>query len=550
MKKLSPLRFVIGYAKKHIPWIAAMGLISCVSALAMIGMALASSRVIDLALTEPRGFTFWFVILLALLAVVAVCNVISSNIRIRATARMRNEMRQGLFGSLLAKEYTAVSGLHSGEILNRFTSDIRIVVEGAVNLLPQIISLGTKLVVGLGVLFFLDWKFTLIVLAGGFLIAACVQLFSRFYRNLHKECQRTEGQTRSFLQECVENMMMIKSFINERGVRKKLDEYQYENYKVQVRRNFFGNIGNTLIYVGFTIGYYGGLAWGALLIANELMTIGTFTAFLQIIEQIRSPFRNVSGLVPQYYAMLASAERLQELTMLPDEESQPLPAPLPTLFDASRGIELSHVSFRYERDVVLRDLSAFFEKEKLTALVGASGSGKTTLIKLLLGLVKPESGDICLSSDQESVPIGPATRGLFAFVPQGNMLLSGTIAENVTFGCESPSKEEIAAAIHLAELDAVIASLPDGLDTVIGERGIGLSEGQIQRVAIARALLSHAPVLLLDECTSALDADTERAVLQNLRSLTSRTVIFISHRPAVLDMADAVVSLENGEAHS
>ena len=159
-----------------------------------------------------------------------------------------------MFGSLLAKEYTAVSGLHSGEILNRFTSDIRIVVEGAVNLLPQIISLGTKLVVGLGVLFFLDWKFTLIVLAGGFLIAACVQLFSRFYRNLHKECQRTEGQTRSFLQECVENMMMIKSFINERGVRKKLDEYQYENYKVQVRRNFFGNIGNTLIYVGFTIG--------------------------------------------------------------------------------------------------------------------------------------------------------------------------------------------------------------------------------------------------------------------------------------------------------
>ncbi|MGN0172106.1 MAG: ABC transporter ATP-binding protein [Acutalibacteraceae bacterium] len=545
--KLTPARFVLQYAKKHLKWIVLLGVLSCVSALAMVGMAVASSRVIDLALTEPRGFTRWFVILLALLALLAVCNILYSNIRVRAVGRMKNEMRRSLFDDLMAKDYQKVAAVHSGEILNRFTSDIQIVVEGAVTLIPQVISLGTKLVAGLTVMLFIDPLFTGIVLVGGMLIAACVHFFSRFYKKLHKDCQQTEGRTRAYLQECVENLMVIKSFVNERGVGKKLDDYQEDNYRVQIRRNFFSNIGNTVIYVGFTIGYYGALAWGALRIAWGGMSVGTFTAFLQIIEQIRSPFRNVSGLMPQYYSMMASAERLQELTLLPDEDTSTHELPLDTIYEQTDGIVLDQVTFRYAKETVLQNTSAFFEKGKMTVMIGQSGAGKSTVVKLLLGLTKPEQGVVALKTASDTILLDASTRGLFAFVPQGNMILSGTIADNIAFFRDDAPREDIECAARQACLWEAIEAMPDGLDTVIGERGIGLSEGQIQRVAIARALLSDAPILLLDECTSALDSQTEKQLLENLHAIQDRTILFISHKRAVLETADHVVSVEDGK---
>lgn len=545
--KLTPARFVLQYAKKHLKWIVLLGVLSCVSALAMVGMAVASSRVIDLALTEPRGFTRWFVILLALLALLAVCNILYSNIRVRAVGRMKNEMRRSLFDDLMAKDYQKVAAVHSGEILNRFTSDIQIVVEGAVTLIPQVISLGTKLVAGLTVMLFIDPLFTGIVLVGGMLIAACVHFFSRFYKKLHKDCQQTEGRTRAYLQECVENLMVIKSFVNERGVGKKLDDYQEDNYRVQIRRNFFSNIGNTVIYVGFTIGYYGALAWGALRIAWGGMSVGTFTAFLQIIEQIRSPFRNVSGLMPQYYSMMASAERLQELTLLPDEDTSTHELPLDTIYEQADGIVLDQVTFRYAKETVLQNTSAFFEKGKMTVMIGQSGAGKSTVVKLLLGLTKPEQGVVALKTASDTILLDASTRGLFAFVPQGNMILSGTIADNIAFFRDDAPREDIERAARQACLWEAIEAMPDGLDTVVGERGIGLSEGQIQRVAIARALLSDAPILLLDECTSALDSQTEKQLLENLHAIQDRTILFISHKRAVLETADRVVSVEDGK---
>ncbi len=544
--KLTPERFVLQYAKKHLKWIILLGVLSCVSALSMVGMAVASSHVIDLALTEPRGFKRWFIVLLLLLALIAVCNIIYSNIRVRAIGRMKNEMRRSLFDNLLAKDYQRVTAIHSGEVLNCFTSDIQIVVEGAVSLIPQAISLGTKLIAGLAVMLFIDPLFTGIVLVGGLLIAACVHFFSCFYKKLHKDCQQTEGRTRAYLQECVENLMVIKSFVNERGAGEKLDEYQKDNYRVQIRRNFFSNIGNTVIYVGFTMGYYGALAWGALRIAWGGMSVGTFTAFLQIIEQIRSPFRNVSGLMPQYYSMLASAERLQELTMLPDEEKTEQKIPLDTLYKQADGILLENVTFRYAKETVLQNVNVCFEKGKTTVIVGQSGAGKSTIVKLLLGLTKPEEGLVSLKMSSEKLPLDASTRGLFAFVPQGNMILSGTIAENIAFFRDGALREDIEHAARQACLWDAIEEMPHGLDTMIGERGVGLSEGQIQRVAIARALLSSAPVLLLDECTSALDGRTEKALLDNLRMMTDRTVILISHKPAALETADCIVSVEDG----
>ncbi|MBR5135047.1 MAG: ABC transporter ATP-binding protein, partial [Clostridia bacterium] len=403
---------------------------------------------------------------------------------------------------------------------------------------------------GIGFLFWLDPIFASILLVSGLLFMVVFQVFSRLYKRLHRECQESEGRSRSYMQECIENLIVVKSFTNEAGVLAKLREYLIANYRKLIRRNVYAGIGNSGVHFGFMFAYYLAMAWGILQLAGVFndgeptMLVGTFVVVLQIMEQIRSPFRNASGLLPQYYSMLASAERLQEFSELPAEERSVLTTPLSKIYNDLCSIRLDRVTFSYGTTPVFKDYSLELEKGKLTAIIGASGSGKTTLIKLLLGLVYPQKGAVVLSTNEDEIDIDAATRGLFAYVPQGNMLLSGTIEENIRFGNHDVSNEDIHRAVSLSCLDELIASLEKGIKTRVGERGVGLSEGQIQRVAIARALLSKAPILLLDECTSALDVQTEERLIENLKTMTDRTVIFISHREAVLKRADEIVKIE------
>lgn len=546
----SPYRFVGRYLKRQIPAIVLLCVLSCVIAASTLGMALASGRVIDKALgNDLHNFRDWFIILFALLVVVATCNVLYSNIRVRACGKTRNAIRRDLFSVLLTKQYSALKNIHSGDILNHFTADVQIVTESTVTLIPQVFSIATKLVGGLAFLLMVEPMFTTILIVCGILLTIVIQFSSRIYKQIHKECQETEGKTRSYLQECIENMTVIKSFTGEEDVLKKLDEHQQNNLNKQIKRNFFANVGNTAVYTGFTFAYYAALAWGVLRIAGVIgdpMSVGTFAVLLQIMEQIRSPFRGASGVLTQVYAMLASAERLLELETLPSEQRPPLKMSLSELYKASDAIVCDDVSFAYEDEKIIFDaMSARFEKGKLTVIMGASGGGKSTLIKLLLGLIRPQSGRIVVETADGDVAVSASTRGLFAFVPQGNMILSGTLYDNITFGNPHVSQEAIDRAIRLACLEETIAALPQGLQTTIGERGVGLSEGQAQRVAIARALVSGAPILLLDECTSALDARTEKRLLASLRALEDRTVIFISHRTAVLDTADVVIRVQD-----
>lgn len=543
-------QFVKRYVRKHLLSIFLLCVFSCVGAVAMLGMAFASGRVIDKALGDDmQNFREWFYILFLLLIVVAVCNILHSNVRVRAVGRMKNAMCRDVLDALFSKQYASLNELHSGEILNRFVSDVQVIVDGSVTLIPQAMSLVTKLIGSVAFMLFIEPLFTTIVLLIGISITVLMRVFSRFQKRMHKDCQTAEGTVRSYLQECIENVVVIKSFANERPILEKLDEHQNDCLKKQVRRNTFVNAGTTMSYVGFTAAYYLGLAWGILRVAGALgtaMSIGTFTVLLQIMEQIRSPFRGASGVFSQYYAIFASAERLQELLDLPDETRELPPRSLDTIYRDMTSLHIRDLAFVYEDNKrIFENANVHFEKGRFTAVMGASGGGKSTLIKLLLGLLLPTEGELVCETEKGDVPITAATRPLFAFVPQGNMILSGTILENITFGRDRVKKEDLQNAISLACLNDVIDHLPDGLQTVVGERGIGLSEGQIQRVAVARAILSGAPVLLLDECTSALDPETERALLDNLRSLSDRTIISISHRPAVLDVADAVVRLDN-----
>lgn len=546
-KKITSLQWIYIYGKKSLGAVCLLAVFSGLIAGSFILLALVSSAILDIA-TGSREGNIWIQVLFLILLILlqAVLNIVSSNVRIRVTTKIEMRIRQGVFSMILKKQYGEVNKIHSGEILNRLTSDVDIVVGGIVSLIPQAISMLTKIVAGLVVLFSIDARFTGLVLAVGGLVCIFSRIYSRHFKYLHKEVQRTNGVVRSYMQECLENIVVIKSFVNEQSVCGKLNDFQRDNYKIRIKRNAISNIANTLVYVMFTAGYYAALAWGALQISAGVMTFGTLTAFLQIIQQIKAPFRNVSGLIPQYYSMQASAERLMELEEMEEEQAESKISDVHRFQKEFRAITAEDVVFSYvEGEPVLENASLRIEKGELLAIVGESGIGKSTLIKLLLHLMPCDKGHLYLETDAEKIEIDAGTRNVFSYVPQGNMIMSGTIRDNITFCNEDVTDEEIKRAAQTACIWEFIETLPNGLDTVLTERGEGLSMGQVQRIAIARAILDDAPILLLDECTASLDKDTEWQVLQNLKKMNTKTIICISHTSAGIACCDRVLQIEN-----
>ena len=301
-------------------------------------------------------------------------------------------------------------------------------------------------------------------------------------------------------------------------------------------------IAHLSLYSFFTVGYYAVLLWGAGGIAAGTLTYGTLMAFLQLISQLRAPLQSVSGIIPQYYSALASAERLMEIERC-DNEKPPVSAEeLDRVKAEFKTLNINNVNFSYGGETVLQNCCFDAERGHITAITGESGSGKSTLFKLVLGLYAPQSGSITVNGSET---VDSSLRGLFSYVPQGNMVLSGTIRENITLCNAGISEQRLEEAVRAAEIYGLIAELPQGFETVLSERGAGLSEGQIQRISIARALLVDAPVLLLDEATSALDEETETRVLSNIKRMTDKTVLFITHRNTSLKVCDRIVHLEN-----
>lgn len=540
------LTWLYQYNRRHLWKIFILALTAAVISGSFILLALISQKILDIATGAQQGsIPTCCVTLLAIIGMQALLNILNANLRIRVVTELEMNLRQKIFSVLLRKKYADVKLMHSGEILNRFTSDIDVIVSGLTDIFPQLISILTKLFGGMVVLFVVDRKFTLLILAIGFFVMLCSRLYSRKFRDLHKEVQRTNGTVRSFLQECIENIVVIKSFVTEGPIRKQLEKYQMENYRVRKKRTAVSNIANTAVYVLFAGGYYAALVWGAIGIAAGQMTFGTVAAFLQIIDQIKAPFRNMSGLLPEYYSMLASAERMMELEVLPDEEVHTRISDVDAFYEKFRAIHLEHADFSYEdHEIVLEDASLVIEKGSFSAIVGSSGAGKSTLLKLLLSLDTLENGRLFFETTEGDVPVDAGLRSVFAYVPQGNLILSGTIRENIAFGNGDVSPSQICKAAEIACIADEIIEFPDGYETLLGERGMGLSEGQAQRIAIARAILNQAPILLLDECTSALDPQTEEKLLNNLNQLQNRTIICVSHKDATIQNCDQIIRLE------
>ena len=539
----STLKWIYRRIKRFLPAIIATALISAVTAVSYVVLALLTKRVLDIATGDAAGnLAAAGAALFAVIALQVTAGACQSLLNAYTNGKLTMSLREYLFTVICKKKYEDISPYHSGDILNRITSDVDTVVSSSVTIIPNSVSIFTKIIVGLGAMVFMNPILALIILLLGITVPAIGRFISKKYKYMHKECQRTEGRTRSFMQECFENIVVIKTFASEGPFIKRLQRYMDDNFKLKIKRTGISIAATISLYTFFTIGYYAVLLWGAGGLAKGTLTYGTLMAFLQLISQLRAPLQNVSGILPQYYSAIASAERLTELEGLRDETSLLKSEDAYKLKADFKSIEAKNLCFGYGAKNILENCSFTAEKGDIIAITGESGSGKSTLFKLILGLYSPASGSLTVNGE---IPTDASVRPLFAYVPQGNMVLSGSIRDNISLCNPDVDEESIINAAKAAEIYDYIAALPDGLDTMLSERGAGLSEGQIQRISIARALITEAPVLLLDEATSALDETTETKVLENIRRMTGKTVLFITHRNTSLKACDKIMHIEN-----
>ncbi len=547
------LKWIYKSAKKQLPAVFLLVISNALMSFLGVVFAFKCSSVIDFAVDSDKGgLISSLLFLIALIIAQIAMRVICQNISIRANAKTEIAFKSQLFANIMRKDYSKITAFHSGELMTRLTSDISIISDGIITLAPSIVSMATRLIFAAAALIMLDPTFALVFLVAGVLILAVTSFFRRFLKRLHKLVQETDGRLRSFLQEALGGILMIKVFGIEDKIDKEAGKYQQENYKAKMKRRTVSIVANTGLSLVFQLGYIFAFGWSAFNLLNGIISVGTVTAILQLVNQIQTPFAGMSGIMPKYYSILASAERIMEIEELDSEKGEETEKIDPVnSYNTLDSIVFDNISFGYDRDVVLKDTSLEIEKGDFAVISGISGIGKSTLMKLLLGVINPESGKIYLRFENGETRIADkSTRPLFSYVPQGNLLLSGTIRDAITIIKPNASDQEVDYALKISCADKFISEFPEGLNTQIGEKGFGLSEGQVQRLAVARAILSDEPVILLDEATSALDEDTEKQLLENIRNMENKTCVIISHKKAAYDICNKEIRIEDKKIYT
>ena len=543
---IKTLKWIYSICKSQKYKVLVLIIVQSINAVVTVSFAKLSKDIINAAtidksidLVLKNALYFVLVIIFQLLL-----QVINASTTERCRCRLEWILKQHMLESSIRKDYAAVSKYHTGDLQNRMFNDVSVIADGFTTILPNVVYFIVKLVAAFAYLIIIDKIFAFVFLAGGIFVFTFTHLFRGIIKKMHKAVQETEGKTRSFIQEALTSLLVVKSFVVEDKIAETADELQSENYRVKMKRRFFSIGANAAINLLFNTGFVFAVAFGAYRIIFSGMSYGNVTAMIQLVSQIQAPFASLSSVLPRYFTLLASAERLIEIDELPDEyHENEGEIDVELAYSDLKSIDFNNISFAYDRDIILDDTSLSINKGDFVAIMGISGIGKSTLLKLLLGVFRVQDGSIELELDGESIPVDYTTRRLFSYVPQGNFILSGTIYDNLTFINSDVTEEEINEAIRISCSDEFINSLPDGLETVIGERGVGLSEGQLQRLAIARSLLAKAPVMLLDEATSALDEATEKRFLENLKKLETKTCIIVSHKKAALDICNKHVQI-------
>lgn len=523
--------------------------------------ALLLRSVVDAAVDRNKA-EFWRFLLLtvALVAMQLALRAVIRWLTELSKSTLENRFKSRLLEALLSRDVLSVSAVHSGAWLNRLTNDTVVVAEGLVDILPGLAGMVVKLLSALAMIVALEPRFAAILIPGGAVLVVFTWLFRRMLKRLHKDVQKQDGKLRIFLQERMGSLLLLRSFAAEEQTKAAASEKMSAHQSARMRKNRFSNLCNIGFGSAMNGMYLLGVGWCGWGILTGRITFGTLTAITQLISQIQTPFANITGYLPRYYAVLASAERLMEAEQLPRDEQAPLSLPEVTKAYRTRlaAIGLREAAFAYyppaesaerltkeQMPQALTGLSFTIQKGEIVAFTGHSGCGKSTALKLLMCVYPLDSGErFSVDLDGTCWPLTATWRRLFAYVPQGNQLMSGTIREVVSFAEPDAAGDEIRLrqSLELACAWDFVLELEKGVDTLLGERGTGLSEGQMQRLAIARAVFSQRPILLLDESTSALDAQTERKLLENLRKkLTEQTVVIVTHRPTALSICDRVL---------
>ena len=560
------IRNLISFSRSARRWGLAYILLGIIRTLLSLTFVWVCKELVDIATgesQEPLGQ--WTAFMIACIVLQICCRIASSYCEQYGRINIQNNLRARLFYSLISSRWSGRERFGTGDAVNRLEEDIRVVSELVSSHIPAVVVTFAQLAAASTFLLFISpnllWALVGLMIAG--IIAS--RLSFRKLRSLSTAIRTKDGEIQQHIQEHLQNRVVALTIIGIERVMATLNTLHSALRYNTIKRLNFHSLNSALLSVSFMGGYAAAFLWGVYGIKSGAVTFGMMTAFLQLVSQIQMPLSELARKIPAFIHALSSIERLAELENLDPEENAPL-----CRLEAPAGILFKDVTFSYpdsHSGVLFNSFSHNFLPGTMTVVAGATGIGKSTLVRLMLGLLKPQSGSILIygsssnlqsasnlhdaanlhnTANQQSTAnshcASKATRCNFKYVPQGNTLLSGTILDNLLMADPKADRERIDAALHIAAADFV-HSLPEGLQTICGESGSGLSEGQCQRIAIARALLQSGSVLLMDESTSSLDPATESLVLQNLRTLSNHTIIFISHREAVMKSADSLLEL-------
>ncbi|WP_455718319.1 ABC transporter ATP-binding protein [Anaerosporobacter sp.] len=533
------MAWLISYSKPYIPKIALLLSLDLVATLVTVVLAVVTKDIIDSA-TNGGAIVQSLVIYIVMLFGSQLITVISSMISVVINEKFSFGIRKQVYEKIMNSHWMDVKKYHTGDLVTRLSSDAGNVADGIVTVIPTIFRLIIELVATFFTLFYYEPRLAIFALSIAPIVAVVCFLLGRKLKVLQVKVQETESAYRSFMQESLSNLLVVKAFANEQYSTDKLVELRDERFYWVLKKSKMGIISSTIMSISFQLGYIAAFAFGAIQLSRKVITYGTMSVFLTLVNRIQAPVMSLAQYVPKVVNILASAGRIIEIQDIPMEEK------LENHIEAENiGININNLTFGYTEEEVLEGANIQIRPGEFVAIVGESGIGKTTLVRLIMSFMSEVGGCIEFNNSLGQVEKANAgTRNFISYVPQGNTLFSGTIRENVRMGRLDCTEEEIVEALTMASGYEFVSELPNGLDTVIGESGHGISEGQAQRIAIARALVRKAPFLILDEATSSLDEKTELSVLQGIQNISPRpTCLLITHRRSVLKYCDREICI-------
>lgn len=545
MNDISVLKWIYKSCGKRGKEVIALVLLNAWSALCVTLFAMLSKTVMDNAESSNREALIKNVIILFLLiASQIISRLISSYIEAVSQGKAEIALKTHIFSSIIYGTYANSAEHHSGDLMTRLTADVLAVSDTYVHIIPALTGYAVRIISGAAALFVLDRRFALIFIVCGILIIITAALLRKHLKVLHRRVQERDSRVRSFMQEMLENLFAIKIFGIEDKIINRSIKQQKNFYREKVRKKSFSILASIGFSIAFGAGFLGAMAYGSYGVLKGTMTFGTVVAIIQLVNQLQSPVMGITGVLPSFFGMTASAQRLIEVSSAERELKSTVEA---VGYESFERIKATGISFGYGEEAVISESSFVIEKGDFVGIKGPSGAGKSTIFKLITGLYTADEGEIHIETANGSIPCKEA-RSLYSVVPQGNMLFSGTVRENITMLRPDAAEDEIEKA--LSDSCAEFAKdLENGLDFILGEDGAGLSEGQAQRLAIARALLGKGKILLMDEATSALDADSENSLLEKLSARKDLTVLFVTHRDSVLEKCRRIITVSDGKIY-